>query len=259
MVKTYIESLKLNIKSKLEYKASFIINSISQFAVFFTYYFTVIALFTKFNNIRGFNIYEILVCFAIIHFGYAINETFFRGLDKFEDVIIYGKLDRFLVRPRNILFQVLCSETDLIKIFRSMQALIVLFYALIKLKLVLSFTKIITLILMLLSSIIIFFSIFVITASYCFITIQGLEVRNLLTNGGKYLAQYPISIYKKGMMFFFTFIIPYGFINYYPLLYLLGKKTNPIYIISPLVVLLFLAISLLVFHIGLKHYNSTGS
>ena len=121
MVKLYIESFKNNIKSQLEYKSSFIMNSISQFFVFFTYYFIIIALFDKFNNIKGFNVYEVLLCFSIIHFGYAITETFFRGVDKFEDLIIDGSLDRFLVRPQGILFQVLCTKIDFVKIFRKHQ------------------------------------------------------------------------------------------------------------------------------------------
>ena len=102
----YIESLKMNIKSQIEYKVSFIMDALSQFFIFFTYYFVIIALFDKFSNIRGFNVYEVLLCFSIVHFGYAFTETFFRGVDKFENLIIDGSLDRFLVRPRGILFQV---------------------------------------------------------------------------------------------------------------------------------------------------------
>lgn len=259
MVKLYIESLKNNLKCELEYKSSFIMNSISQLFVFFTYYFIIIALFDKFSNIKGYNVYEVLLCFSIIHFGYAIIETFFRGIDKFEDLIIDGKLDRLLVRPQGVLFQVLCTKTDFIKIFRMIQSLIVLVIALLNLDIVWNINKVIVLILMLISSIIIFFGLFVLTASYCFITIQGLEVKNVFTDGGKNLAQYPISIYKKGVVFFFTFIIPYGFINYYPLLYFIDKSDNILYMFSPLLVVLFLIPCLLAFKIGLKHYSSVGS
>ncbi len=259
MVKLYLESLKLNIKSQLEYKASFIMNSISQFFVFFTYYFVIIALFNKFSNIKGFTVYEILLCFSIIHFGYSITETFFRGIDRFEDLIIDGSLDRFLVRPRGILFQVICQKIQLVKIFRVIQSLIIMFIALANLNINWDITKIIVLILMMIASILIFFGIFILTASYCFITVQGLEVKNILTDGGKNLAQYPISIYKKGMIFIFTFIIPYAFINYYPLLYFLDKKNNILYMFSPLLVFIFLIPCLLSFKIGLKHYSSTGS
>ena len=208
MVKYFVESLKLNIKRKVEYKASFILNSITQFFTFFTYYFVIIALFNKFNNIKGFNMYEILLCFGVIHFGYATCETLFRGVDHFEDRIINGTLDRFLVRPRGVLFQTICDDIDLVKIFKSIQSLIVIAIAISNLDISWNIFRIITLILMLLSSIVIFFGIYVLTASYCFITVQGLEVKNLFTDGGKYLAEYPINIYKKGIIFFFTFIIP---------------------------------------------------
>ena len=73
------------------------------------------------------------------------------------------------------------------------------------------------------------------------------------------MAQYPIGIYRKGIVFIFTFIIPYAFINYYPLLYFLDKSNNTLYMFSPLLVLVFLIPCLLSFKIGLKHYNSTGS
>jgi ABC-2 type transport system permease protein len=259
VVKLYIESLKNNIKSQLEYKSSFIMNSISQLFVFFTYYFIIIALFDKFDNIKGFSVYEVLLCFSIIHFGFAFNETFFRGIDKFEDLIIDGSLDRFLVRPQGILFQVMCSKIDFIKIFRVLQSLIVMAIALINLDIVWNINKVVVLLLMMIASVLIFFGLFVLTASYCFITIQGLEVKNLFTDGGKNLAQYPISIYRKGVVFFFTFIIPYGFINYYPLLYFIDKSENILYMFSPLLVLVFLIPCLLSFKIGMKRYNSAGS
>ena len=83
MVKLYIESMKLKLKSQLEYRLSFILTFISQIGVFFTYYFMTVALFQRFDNIKGFTLYEVLLCFSIIHFGFAFNETFFRVLIPF--------------------------------------------------------------------------------------------------------------------------------------------------------------------------------
>lgn len=259
MVKLYIESFKFNLKKQLEYKSSFIMNSFSQLFVFFTYYFIILGLFNKFNNIKGFTLYEVLLCFSIIQFGYAVNETLFRGIDRFDTLVINGELDRLLLRPRGILLQVLCNEIDIVKIFRIIQAFIIMIIALIKLDIIWNISKIITLFLMIMSSILIFFGLFVLTASYCFITIQGLEIRNLFTDGGKNLSQYPIGIYKKGVMFIFTFIIPYAFINYYPLLYFIDKTNNILYMLSPILVFVFLIPCLLSFKIGLKYYSSTGS
>lgn len=259
MVKIYLENLKLKIKSRLEYKTSFVLDSISQFFVFFSLYYTIIGMFTKFSNIKEYTIYEVLLCFGIIHFGFSVSETFFRGFDRFEDLIIDGSLDRFLVRPQNLIAQVFASEIDFVKIFRILQSIIILIISLIKLNINWSIYKIINLSLMLLASTIIFLSLFILTASYCFITIQGLEVKNILTDGGKHMAQYPIDIYKSFIKKFFTYIIPYAFINYYPLMYFLNKTDNKIYILSPIVVLFFFIISIFCFNFGLKHYSSTGS
>ena len=110
--------MKLKLKSQLEYRLSFILTFISQIGVFFTYYFMIVALFQRFDNIKGFTLYEVLLCFSIIHFGFAFNETFFRGIDKFDKFIIDGSLDRLLVRPRGILYQVICSEMDFVKAAR---------------------------------------------------------------------------------------------------------------------------------------------
>lgn len=259
MVKVYIESMKLQLKSQLEYKASFILTFISQIGVFFTYYFIILALFQKFDNIKGFTLYEVLLCFSIINFGFSFNETFFRGIDKFDKFIINGSLDRLLVRPRSILFQVMSNDMDFVKISRIIHSLIIFFIAISHLNIEYNLINIFLLISMFLSSVILFFGIFLLMASYCFITIHGLEVRNLFTDGGKHIAQYPIGIFKKGFIFIFTFIIPYAAVNYYPLLYLLGKSNNTLYLFSPLLTVVYLIPCLLSFKIGLKHYSSTGS
>ena len=259
MVKLYIESMKRELKSQLEYRLSFILTLISQVGVFFTYYFMTVALFQKFDNIKGFTLYEVLLCFSIIHFGFAFNETFFRGIDKFDKFIIDGSLDRLLVRPRNILFQVICSEMDFVKLARLLQALIVFFIAISHLNIEWNITNIILIIAMFLSSIILFFGIFLLMASYCFITIHGLEVRNLLTDGGKQLSQYPIGIFRKGFIFIFSFIIPYASVNYYPLLYFVGKSNSVWYLLSPILCFIYLIPCIYLFNYGVKHYTSTGS
>ena len=258
-MKLYFNSLALHLKSELEYRMSFIISFLSQILIFFTYYFVIIALFSKFNNIKGFTLYEVLFCFSIIQFGFAFNEVFARGIDKFDKLIIEGGFDRLLLRPKNLILQVLCSDGDFVKVSRLIQAVIVLVIALINLKVELTFLKVICLILMLMASCVIFFGIFLLAASYCFMTVQGLEVRNVFTDGGKHMAQYPIGVFKKGFVFFFTFIIPYAFVNYYPLLYFIGRNDNILYAFSPLIVFLYLIPCFIVFYMGVKKYEGSGS
>ncbi len=255
----YFKSLKLHLKSLLEYKASFIISFLSQILVFFSYYFVIVSLFSKFSNVKGFTLYEVLLCFSIIQIGFAFNEIFSRGIDTFENLIINGNFDRILLRPKNILLQAMASDADYVKASRLIQAFIILIIALINLKIKLTLFHIILLLLMIISSIITFFCIFLVSASFCFITIQGLEARNVLTAGGKEIAQYPIGIFKKNIAFIFTFIIPYGLVNYYPLLYFLGRVNKLSYAFSELLVIFYLIPSIYIFYKGIKRYSSTGS
>lgn len=258
-MKIYFESLVMHLKGELEYRVDFILSFLSQILVFFTYYFIILALFTKFNHIKGFTLYEVLLCFSIVQFGFAFNEVFARGIDKFDELIIRGDFDRLLLRPKNVILQVLCSDSDFVKVSRLIQSIIVLIIAICHLNISWNLLKIITLLLMLFSSCIIFFGIFLMAASYCFFTVQGLEVRNVFTDGGKHMAQYPIGVFSKGFVWFFTFIIPYAFVNYYPLLFFLGRKSSILYAFSPLLVLLYLIPSIVTFYLGMKRYSSVGS
>lgn len=258
-MKIYFKSLSMHLRGELEYRINFILSFLSQILVFFTYYFVILALFQKFSNIRGFTLYEVLLCFSIIQFGFSFNEVFARGVDRFDRLIIQGGFDRLLLRPKNIILQVLCSDSDFVKFSRVIQALIVMGVALVNLNITWNIYKVITLVLMLLSSCVIFFGIFLAAASYCFFTVQGLEVRNVFTDGGKHMAQYPIGVFSKGFVFFFTFIIPYAFVNYYPLLYFLGKRDNILYCFSPLLVFLYLIPNFFLFYFGMKRYSSSGS
>lgn len=258
-MKLYFKYFLVHVKSELQYKMSFVLSFISQFFVFFSYYFTILCLFDKFDSLKGFSVYDVLLTFSIIQFGFAFCETFFRGIDQFDKLIVDGGFDRLLLRPQNILLQVFGQEVSIMKLSRLIQALIILVIAIINIDVVWNIKKSITIICMLISSVVIFLSIFILAASYCFLTIKGLEVRNVFTDGGKHMAQYPIGIFKKGFIFFFTYIIPFGFVNYYPLLYILDKVNGDLYIISPLVTFLYLIPCIFIFYKGIKKYASVGS
>lgn len=254
----YFKYLKVHVKTDLQYPKSLILNLLSNILIFFTYYFTILALFDKFSYLKGYTVYQILFTFSIIQFGFAFNETFFRGLDVFDDLIVKGDFDRMLTKPLPIITQVLCHKVELVKLGRLLQAIIILIISLVKMNVDWNIMKILVLLFMLISSVLIFFGIFLLAASYCFYTIQGLEVRNLFTDGGKHMAQYPIGIFKKGFMFIFTFIIPYGLVNYYPFLYFIDRTDSLLFGLSPLLILVFLIPCFIIFKRGVKNYTSCG-
>jgi len=193
--------------------------------------------------------------------AFSITECFVRGFDLFSNLVVSGDFDRILLRPRSTFIQVLGSQFEFTRVGRLLQSIMVLVWAATNLSIKWTLFKVITLILMVISGIFIFTGIFILAATLCFWTIQGLEVANIFTYGGKEMAQYPLSIYKKWIARFFTFIIPFGCVNYLPLMYILDKahQNEYLYMLTPLMGIVFIVPCLVIWEIGVKRYSSTGS
>jgi ABC-2 type transport system permease protein len=257
----YFKYLWIHFKSQMEYRTSFWLLSMGQFFIPFTVFAGLYFLFEQFGQIKGWQFFEVALCFGIIHMAFALSECFARGFDAFSSLVRNGEFDRLLVRPRTTFIQVLGSKFEFTRFGRLLQSAVVLVWALNNLNIEWSVVKAVTLLLMMVSGIFIFTGIYILAATLCFWTIEGLEVVNIFTDGGREMAQYPLNIYQKWVTRFFTFIIPFGTVNYLPLFYILGKNSgNEIYyMLIPVAGSLFILPCLLVWQFGVKHYRSTGS
>jgi ABC-2 type transport system permease protein len=260
-MKLYFKYISILFKSQLQYRTSFWLITCGQFLVPFFIFAGLYFMFERFGQVEGWGFYEVALCFAITHLAFSLSECFARGFDAFSSLVAGGDFDRLLVRPQSTIIQVLGSKFEFSRFGRLFQSLIVLSLALYNLAIPWSAAKVVTLLLMIIGGVLIFTGIFILFATMSFWTIQGLEVANVFTDGGREMAQYPLNIYQKWVKLFFTFIIPFGCVNYLPLLFILDKVDgNPIrYMLTPLAGLFFFLPCLLVWQIGVRHYRSTGS
>jgi ABC-2 type transport system permease protein len=245
--------------SQMSYRKSFILLTIGQFFVPFMTFISIVLLFQRFSNIQGWSLYEVALCYGIVNLAYSTSECFARGFDMFSNMIRTGSFDRIMLRPRGTILQVFGSKFEFTRLGRFIQSLAVLIFALVKLDLDYTPLKILTLILMVSCGVIIFTGIYIIGATLCFFTIDGVEIMNIFTDGGREMAKYPLGIYKKSVQKIFTFIIPFGVVNYYPLMFVLGKSNNLIYAFMPLYGIIFFIPCIWLWSFGVKHYKSTGS
>lgn len=249
----------MHLKTSLEYKVSFILTTIAQLISIIGSIFVLFSLFNKFGILKDFSLNECLLALSIVDLGYYYAEFIFRGFDSFARLIVKGTFDILLIRPENIYLQILGSEMEVTKVSRLIATLGIFIYALIVNNISFSVLKIITLIIAILSSILIFASLMIIGAGICFYTIEGLEIVNIFTCGSRELGEYPMGIYGNKLKKIFTFIIPIACINYYPILYILGRTDNISYALAPLFSLVIVIFSILFFNHSLKHYQSSGS
>lgn len=260
-MRLYFRYLEILLKSQMQYRTSFWLLTIGQFFIPFSVFAGLYFLFERFGQIKGWSFYEVALCFAVIHMAFAISECFARGFDAFSGLVVEGEFDRLLVRPRSTVVQVLGSKFEFTRFGRLLQSVFVLVWAISGLEVEWGVVKAVTLLLMVCSGIFIFAGIFILAATMCFWTVQGLEVANIFTDGGREMAQYPLDIYQKWVTRFFTFVIPFGCVNYLPLMSILDKTQGSEigYMLTPLAGILFIAPCLWVWHVGVRHYRSTGS
>lgn len=251
--------MSMHLKVKMQYKVSFIFTMITQLLTVFVELFVLKSMFEKFSLLEEYNIYELYFNFSIIWLGYSLAQLLCRGFDKFSNLIVDGSFDLLLIRPRNLYLQIIGSDIYYEKITRVISTFVLLIYSFIKIVNSFSMIKLFMLITMILGSFIVILSLFIIGASVCFYTIQGIEFINIFTDGTKHVCQYPMGIYNKIVRNVFTFIIPVALLNYYPIEYLTGRINNNIYILLPLIPCLFIIPAIMLFKIGLKKYKSSGS
>lgn len=255
----YKRYLSMLIKEQLQYKASFVMMLIGQFLVSFGVYLGMYFMFNRFEQVDGYSFSEVLLCFATVQMSFSFSECFARGFDRFSGLIRMGDLDRMLVRPRSVVFQVLTSTMDFSRFGRFFQAVLVLAYALPTSGILWTGDKILTLCTMFVGGVAVFSALFILRAGLCFFIVEGIEVMNIFTDGSREFGRYPLAIYGEGVLKFLTYVVPIALFQYYPFQYLIGRTANRWMVVLPLVGILFLIPCCAFFCFGLRKYQSTGS
>lgn len=249
----------MELKSQMQYKASFLLTAVGQFVTAFTSFFGIAFLFGRISGVDDFTYGQVLLCFSVIMMSFAIGEMVGGGLAVFPGMLREGSMDRILVRPRSVILQVIMPNMDLSRLGLLVQAAIVLGIAVPVSGVAWTWQKVLVFALMVLCGSVMFFCLFLLVASIAFFTLQSLEFLDIFTYGMRDFGKYPFSVYGDTVLRFLTFVIPLALVQYYPLLYLLDRGEGIWYMVSPLLSLLFAVPSWLLYKTGLKNYKSAGS
>jgi len=258
-MKLYFHYVLIQLKSAMQYKLSFFFGVLGQLSVSLATFFEVYFLFDRFHSVAGFTFQEVLLCYSAIMMSFSLAECFVRGFDSFRSIISNAKFDRIMVRPRNVILQVLGEKAEFTRFGRLLQSALILCYALPLSGVLWTWDKILLYVLMILCGSLLFGGLFVIYASICFFTTEGLEVMNIFTDGAREFGAYPFAVYGKNVLRIVTYIVPLALIQYYPFLYLTGRTDSMLYFFLPILALLFLIPCMLFWKLGMRHYRSVGS
>lgn len=263
-VALYLKFAAMSVRGQMQYRASFIMLTLGSFMITFVEFIAITVLFTRFGTLQGWQLGEVAMCYGLVSTSFGFSEAFGRGFDMFSYQVIKGDFDRTLLRPRSTGLQVLGHDFQLMRFGRMLQGILILVWASINTGIDWSSGKMALLVFAVIGGVAVFTGLLIIQAAMCFWSTQSLEVMNSFTYGGVEATQWPLSVFNRWFGRLFIFVIPLACVNYFPALAILNKPDalgSPLWFqwTSPLAGFLFLAVSLLVWEYGVRHYRSTGS
>lgn len=262
----YLRLLNANLRSQMQYRFSFWMDFLATGLGNGVYIITLALLLSRFGTIAGWTIGEVALLAGLAETSFALMDMLCSGIDPdyFSPMVRMGRLDQYLLRPVNLLAQLLGSRFLLRRLGRITEGVLILAACFLLTDIHWTAIKILYLPVVILSQVICMGALFLAGSTLTFWTVERIEAMNILTYGGVELMTYPMSIYPGWILRIFTYVVPFIFLNYYPALYILDKPDPLGYpafapFLAPLVALGMGAAALLFWSYGLRHYQSTGT
>ena len=223
----YLKLIRLQAKAQINDRGSFALRFVSKIFGWGSGFIMIWIMLYKFQNLAGWSPYEVLFLYTLNIFSYSIIATFLMNpCEKLPKYIQSGEFDGIITKPVNSFFYYTFRIFSTGYFANFTMCLVVMIICIIKLHIRMNLLNIIFLILVLLGGSLIQGALFIFEAVPTFWIIKNDSLRGLLISNFRSFIQYPLSIYNSVIQVFMTFIIPYGFINFFPSQYFWGKRIS---------------------------------
>ncbi len=211
------------IRSQLQYRASFTLDITATFLIAFLDFLAVLLIFHNVPRLAGWTVHEVAFLYGASAVAFALAEMVVGHTEALAQRLRTGTFDVLLVRPRGTLFQMVASELPLRRLGRAAQGAVVFAFALSGAHIACDPGRVVMVAVMVAAGILVFASMWIGGLCVLFWTIEGGEFTNAFTYGGQYLTQYPIDVYSRWLRVFLAYLVPTAFVAYFPALYVLDK------------------------------------
>lgn len=209
-----------------------------------------IILFSIKDNIGGYGLKQVLLMWGLTSITYGISHFFFESAYKLSDTINTGKLDAFLVQPKNVLISTITSSISTSAIGDMAYGVIALFIYGFSIKSFLLF------VMFAVTGSLILTAIAVILGSLSF----WFNKSDLIADTGNTLmiqfSTYPDGIFKGLVRVLLYTLIPVGLTIYIPVSVIVQFNIY-LFLLIILVTIILVSLSFLIFYKGLKKYSSS--
>jgi ABC-2 type transport system permease protein len=263
-VRVALRIAALRLRGQMQYRSSFFMQIWGNFIVNFAEIIVLWSLFQHFNDMGGWNLQEVIFLHGLSMVMFSLGDTLSNGVQTVPELIREGTFDRTLVRPMSAYVQSMVNEVSLRHFGLLAQGLLLFGIGIATVPADWTVLKVAYLLVVIASGVAFFAALFTVEAIISFWTVNSIEAVNAFTYGGSDLGQYPLHIFQRGMRFIFLWIVPIGFLTYYPSLYLLDKP-DPLGLpaiasfAAPLASAIFCLVIGQAWAFAIRHYRSTGS
>lgn len=258
-LRIYGKILSQDLKSKMSYRADFIISTLGMIFTNIAGFVSFWIMFRNFPSIQGYSYYEILFLYGFSLVSITPAQCMFDNNWNLRQQVYSGDFIRYCFRPINLFFYYESEIFDVKGLGQLAFGVGTMIYSYVKLGLSASLISIVLLVIYLITASLIMIALQTAGAATCFWTHNSFYVLDLAFKLKDY-ARYPVTIFSPVFKFLFTFIVPIAFIAYYPSLVILRPADMPILsYISPLAGVFFFFLAYKFWMYGAKKFNGTGS
>jgi ABC-2 type transport system permease protein len=266
MLAAYAQYWRISLLTMVEYRANFLM-----WAAFTLVYHAVAlaalwATLTQFPSMNGWDFRQMALLYALWMIGHGLHNTLFFTTGAVPVFIREGRFDRFLIRPLDTLFQTMTVPSeggmvpDELILAVAWLAFAIPFSRVHVDALFLAYIPLIAV-----GGALIDFGINLAIATTAFWFVRVDTLRWVVMSLEQDFTRYPLSIYNRAVRVILAFVIPFGFMNYFPATYFLGKTDGALQLdpaiglLTPVIGVTVSALAYGFWRIGLNHYTGTGS
>ncbi len=218
----------------------------------------------SFGEINGWNYGQLAFLYGLSVISHALSMIFFVQGWFMGWFVIEGEFDRYLTRPLGVLYQFFFTNINIFGITDLIPGIIVFIYGCIKCEIEVTFLFVISVIIMLIGATLIRGGIYILLGSTSFHTRSAVDFGQYTQEIMDKTTMYPISMYPESLQFILTYLIPVGWVSFYPVSSLLGIEVGigqalPVPLLTMLIGVAVMLLAGAYFKCGLKKYESAGN
>lgn len=257
-------SIRIAILSVLEYPANFIGWLLSNPIQFLVGFATIRFVVAEFGNINGWNYGQLAFLYGLSVISHALSMIFFVNGWFMGWWVLDGEFDRLLTRPMSVVYQFFFTNINIMGVTDLVPGIMVFAYGCYQVSFPWSLTNVLLVLVLLLGATLIRGGLYIMLGCSSFWTRSAVDFGGFAQELMDKTTMYPISMYPESLQFILTYIIPIGWVSFYPMSSLLGIDNGLVNGGLAIAVTLFVGILVIlaaagVFKTGLKRYESAGN